>query len=79
MTAYKLEKNVPITSYRATKAELKYPLAGMQSGDSFTVDLSKKASVRSTVFNYQRGTNKRFITRTVRENGKYLVRVWRTL
>lgn len=73
----KLEKNIPIpAARRGRKAGIKYPLDGMEPGDSFAVKREKKHT-QAYLAGYLRKLrpNWKFVTRIDQEKNE--VRVWR--
>ena len=66
-----IDKGVP---YPTRVRPRKFPLEEMEVGDSLLAEVSEK----SILYHYMK-TNlpKRFVTRTVRENGEAALRVWR--
>lgn len=75
MTAYKIEKNIPINGYvQLTARKDKYPFRFMKIGDSFFAKEKKMNTISVSVAGYNKKLfPKRFAARTV-EGG---VRVWR--
>jgi hypothetical protein len=70
----KIEKGIPIPEGHFK--EKKYPFFKMEVGDSFSVELSKAASLRNLLQQYKnKNPSKSFITRTVDNN---MIRCWRT-
>lgn len=72
MSEIKAEKGIPIP--RVSKHPMKYPWNEMEVGDSFIATTSTR---QSTWWANLRFAPKRFISRTVDENGKPSIRIWR--
>ena len=74
-----IEKNIPVPTANRRPGGCKYPLKDMKISDSFFVPNCKSHSVSSTVSSYKRRyfPDRRFIVRTVIEDGVSGVRVWR--
>lgn len=66
-----LEKNVPYPSRRYPR---RFPFEAMEVGDSFLADFSDKATI---YYHMKMHAPKRFMTRTVKEDGAFVIRVWR--
>ena len=66
----KIEKNVPFIG-RANNG--KFPFYKMEIGDSFSVGLDNRLSLRSMASTYGRKNGKKFITRQSDDG----IRVWR--
>ena len=77
-TPYKIEKNVPVPTFRKIS---RYPLRDLKVGDSFVVPVSEAKVIRSAINRVHRTTKKtfHFITRTVNGRGRAgkQLRVWR--
>ena len=77
-TSYKIEKNVPVPTFRKIS---RYPLRDLKVGDSFVVPVSEAKVIRSAINRVHRTTKKtfHFITRTVNGRGRAgkQLRVWR--
>ena len=77
-TPYKIEKDVPIPTFRKIS---RYPLRDLKVGDSFVVPVNEAKVIRSAINRVHRTTKKtfHFITRTVNGRGRAgkQLRVWR--
>lgn len=77
--AFVVEKGVPIPSRRNIGRPSIYPWASMQVGDSFFAPIGKgKAGVAKGSYNAQKLHGIKLTTRSVTENGRAGVRIWRT-
>ena len=70
----KIDKGLPVVPNGAG-APSKYPTKFLEIGDSFFAAGAKQPSIASALFHYK---PKKFVTRSVTENGVCGVRVWRT-
>ena len=68
----KVDKGVPLP--KSGKGVPKYPWDDLKVGDSFII---KKCSRVSIAYRNGLGNGKKFVSRTVVENGKKVIRVWR--
>ena len=67
----RIDKGVP---YPNRQKPRRFPLEDMDVGDSFLAEVTDK----SILYHYMKmHLPKRFVTRTVRENGEAALRVWR--
>jgi len=73
-TIVPVENGIPLPP-RRRHAATKYPLAEMEVGQSFKVDVDKLSSIRVLICRQQKATSKRFAYRTI---SKRQIRVWRT-
>lgn len=81
----KIDRGVPIPKKYIEKRRTTYPIKDMKEGDSFAItlpdDREKKARLRNSLMGTLRYHKKkyglRFVTRTVEENRKKKLRVWR--
>lgn len=69
----KIDKNIPIPK---TGTKSIYPFAEMEVGDSFSVDISQQAGVKSSsyAFGNRQTPIRKFTTRKINENE---ARIWR--
>ena len=72
MSEYKIDKGIPIPR----PGTAKYPLDEMEIGDSIFIEGKKSDRFGSVIAFYK---PKKFVTRTVEENGAKGIRIWRTL
>lgn len=75
----KLDSNIALPDMRRAGRSI-YPFAEMKVGQSFFVGESQRnpKSVMTAASAIQKKIESKFVTRTVTENGKAGVRVWRT-
>lgn len=80
----KIEKDVPLIASRAGVGRpAKYPIPTMEVGDSFAVRVDKVRLAQNKIvwcIHYYREKfqwDRKFITRTRKENGRKVVRCWR--
>ena len=85
MSEFKVESGIEVAARPRQQAKLKYPWPVMQVGDSFFIPVNdndrvqKQSSVQSSGRQWGVTHNGAiFCTRTVEENGKRGIRVWRT-
>lgn len=71
----KIDKNIPLP--RASKKRTVYPFQSLAVGESFFVPGRTPATISGSRQYAERATGHRFISRSVDENGKNGVRVWR--
>lgn len=82
MIAAKIEKDIPIPSKVAGRP-WQWPFPLMEIGDSFAAPFKKKETstqaLRRVDYIYAgRALDRKFSARTLVENGKKVVRIWRT-
>lgn len=70
----KIDKNVPVPRKPASGI---YPWHDLQPGDSFFAAGIKQPQISGATAFIRKKTGRKFVTRTVTENGVTGVRVWR--
>lgn len=73
---YEIEKNIPIKSRNYKKAVYPFPL--MMVGDSFFVEGNGGRKAQAAAHFHSKNNNVKFSCRTMNENGKVGIRIWRT-
>lgn len=78
-----VDRGIPMPSYnREGGRPAKWPWRRMEIGDSFVmrehVDRLSTVSVSTRITGAQKATGRKFSQRKVEENGKLVIRVWRT-
>ena len=68
------EKNVPVPPREVGS---KYNFRDMPVGASFRKPVDESQKIRAALFNFAKKSGFKFITRTVEEDGKKWIRVWR--
>lgn len=77
---FSIQKGLPIPEQRHGN-EAKYPLRMMEVGDSFAVPVAKeKLGAMATALKSKGAkiAGRKFTTRRLVEDGKHVVRIWRT-
>jgi len=77
------ERNFPATRNRGSRMLAEFPLHLLQVGDSFASEAcgssdKQRARLLSLMTRYREKTGAVFAYRTLEENGRRVVRVWRT-
>lgn len=71
---FQIEKNIPVPSIRISS--LDFPFKDMEVGDSFSVPVKNRSSVRTAATAYSKGNiGTTFVVRVVDAEN---VRIWRT-
>lgn len=71
-----IQKHIPIPDARS--APKAYPFQKMDIGDSFSVPLSARKNARVAASVDAQRNGRKYVTRTLVEDGKYICRLWRT-
>lgn len=80
--SHEIENGIPIPNKKPGRPP-KWPLEAMEVGDSFAVRADKVRDVQSKLvwtihyLRKTRGWDRKYVTRTVKENGRKMVRCWR--
>ena len=77
-TNYKISKSIPIPEAVRRGRKSKYPFADLGPKESFFIEGKKISSISPLIQVWKNKLGYRFIARSVTEEGKAGVRVWRT-
>lgn len=73
---FEIQKHIPIPDARS--APKAYPFQQMDIGDSFSVPLSARKNARVAASVDAQRNGRKYVTRTLVEDEKYICRIWRT-